>query len=191
MGNDAVLRRAARGELPDWSVISDKRRAHVERVADLIGEWSTQLAPEQETRWRAAAWLHDSLRDAKADQLTRLIDPTFKDWHASLLHGPAAASQLRRDGLDDEPVLLAVAYHTVGHPGWDLLGQSLYLADYLEPGRKFAASWRAELRDLMPHKHQHVLHEVAAARLRHLIDDRTPMRPETMEFWNNLVSEKI
>jgi 2-amino-4-hydroxy-6-hydroxymethyldihydropteridine diphosphokinase len=190
MPGDAILERAAQGELPSWACVSDKRRDHIQRVAGLIGEWSRQLAPKHENRWRAAAWLHDSLRDAKPDQLARLIDPHFEDWHPSLQHGPAAASQLRRDGLDDQPVLLAVAYHTVGHPDFDLLGRCLYLADYLEPGRKFAAAWRAELRALMPDQHEHITREVAAARIKHLIDDRTPLRPETMEFWNQLVSEQ-
>lgn len=187
MAVDPILQRAAAGGLPSWSQASNKRRAHVQRVADLIGAWSTELAPQDETRWRAAAWLHDALRDAEAAALPALVPAEFRDWHPSLLHGPAAAAQLRRDGLQDESVLRAITFHTVGHPDLDLLGCCLYLADFLEPGRKFGAEWRAALREQMPRAHERVLRDVAAARIGHLIEKRSPLRPETVQFWNVLV----
>jgi HD superfamily phosphohydrolase YqeK len=187
MAGDALLARAATGQLPSWARAYDKRRAHIARVAQLLGEWAHTLAPQEEVRWRAAAWLHDSLRDADEAELRSLIVAEFADWPASLLHGPAAASQLRRDGVRDESVLRAIAYHTVGHADLDLLGRSLYLADFLEPGRKFAADWRADLRARMPNEHEFVLREVAAQRLGHLIAEKAPLRPETVGFWNSLV----
>jgi HD superfamily phosphohydrolase YqeK len=188
MAADPMLQRAAAGELPSWVQMSTKRRAHVQRVADLIGGWSTELAPRDETRWRAAAWLHDSLRDAEASALIEVVPAEFQDWHPSLLHGPAAAARLRHDGLKDESVLRAVTFHTVGHADLDQLGRCLYLADFLEPGRKFGADWRATLREEMPRAHERVLRDVAAARIGHLIEERSPLRPETLGFWNALVA---
>ena len=139
-------------------------------------------------RWRAAAWLHDSLRDGEEAELRSIVEKEFDGWHAKLLHGPAAAAMLRRDGVKDESVLRAVTYHTVGHPDLDLLGRCLYLADFLEPGRKFAADWRAELRNRMPQEHEAVLREVASQRVRHLIEDGSPLRPETVAFWNSIAT---
>ena len=40
-----IVERAARGELPDWASASKKRRAHMSRVAGLMGKWAEQLTP--------------------------------------------------------------------------------------------------------------------------------------------------
>jgi HD superfamily phosphohydrolase YqeK len=119
-----------------------------------------------------------------------MVEKEFDGWHAKLLHGPAAAAMLRHDGVNDESVLRAVTYHTVGHPDLDLLGRCLYLADFLEPARKFAAEWRAQLRDRMPDDHEAVLREVASQRVRHLIEEGSPLRPETVAFWNSLATAR-
>jgi predicted HD superfamily hydrolase involved in NAD metabolism len=52
------------------------------------------------------------------------------------LHGPVGAEVLRRDhGLDDEAVLNAVRYHTMGRDGMAPLEKLLFLADKLDPSK--------------------------------------------------------
>ena len=54
-----------------------------------------------------------------------------------VLHGPVASYILKQEGLvDDESVLQAVRYHTTGHPDMDTLAKIIFIADYIEPGRK-------------------------------------------------------
>lgn len=38
--------------------------------------------------------------------------------------------------VDDESILNAILYHTTGHPDMTMLEKIIYLADYIEPGRK-------------------------------------------------------
>ncbi|HET8655536.1 MAG TPA: HD domain-containing protein [Longimicrobiaceae bacterium] len=184
-----VVRAAARGELPEWADARPERRAHIERVARLLGEWADALGlpPAERDEWVAAGWLHDSLRDAPADRLRPLVPPELGDLHPLLLHGPAAAERLR--GQASDRLLDAVRFHTLGHPRLDRLGRALYLADFLEPGRDFSPEWRAELRGRMPHDLDAVLREVVASRIRHLVDAGKPIRPETAAFWSSLVGE--
>ena len=53
-----------------------------------------------------------------------------------LLHGRLGAEILKNKfKLDDEDILQAVRWHTTGHPDMGRLGQVLFIADYIEPGR--------------------------------------------------------
>jgi HD superfamily phosphohydrolase YqeK len=187
VATSALVLRAARGELPDWSRVSAPRLAHMGRVATLLGEWAGVLAlPETErVRWLAVGWLHDVLREEDPANLRGELPDFFRDLPPPVLHGPAAAERLR--GELDEAALEAIRYHTIGHPSLDRLGRALYLADFLEPGRDFLVEWRAELRAHMPHEMDAVLVEVLASRLRHLVEGRRPIRPETAAFWSAVV----
>jgi len=183
-----VLERAARGELPSWAETTEARRAHMARVAALMGSWSEDLglAEADRARWVAVAWLHDALRDADPESLRSRVPPAMSSLPGPLLHGPAAAHRLREDGVTDEEMLLAVAYHTLGHPELGMLGQALYAADFLDPGRDLLNGWRDALRSRMPEELDDVIRELVAARIVHLVERGSPMRPETVGFWNSL-----
>lgn len=181
-----LVRAAARGRLPEWAVAGKRRRAHLERVAALMKTWARarDLSNSDVRRWTAAGVLHDALRDADPEDLRDQVPPGLRDLHGKVLHGPAAAARLKKEGVDDPSLLRAVAYHTLGHPGFDDLGRALYAADFLEPGRSFSAGWREQLRERMPDDLDQVAREILEARIRHLLDRSRPVRPETMEFWN-------
>ena len=187
----ASIAAAARGELPEWAVVKPKRRAHIERVARLMDEWSAalRLHDGERARWRAAAWLHDALRDEDGAALRALVPEKTRDWPGPLLHGPACAARLRSEGCEDGEILDAVAYHTLGNERLGRIGRALYLADFLEPGRDFSVEWRAALRSRMPDELDDVLVDVVAARIEHLVHDHGTVRPETLAFWNSLVSQ--
>lgn len=159
------------------------------RVAALLRQWATELAlpPLQVRRWTAAGYLHDVLRDASRQEMEPWLESRFQALPLALLHGPAAAARLAAEGVDDEEFLRAVAFHTLGHPELDRLGRALYMADFLEPGRQFRPGWRARLRARMPMEEDAVLREVLKARLLRLAEKASPMRPETVSFWNRIV----
>jgi HD superfamily phosphohydrolase YqeK len=162
--------------MPAWAVAGPERRAHVERVAALLGEWADALrVPANERdRWLRAAWLHDALRDA----------PLVNEY----AHGPMAAERAQREGERDRGVLDAVRYHSVGYAGWDEAGRMLYMADYLEPGRAFDRPERAALAARVPGERSSVLREVAARRIMNALRSAWPLSPETVAFWNALVA---
>jgi nicotinate-nucleotide adenylyltransferase len=96
---------------------------------------------------------------------------------------------LRAEGVADPSLLRAVAYHTLGHPEFDDLGRTLYVADFLEPGRASLPDVREALRARMPGELDAVAREVASLRIRHLVERGLPLRPETVGFWNVLAAE--
>ena len=77
-------------------------------------------------------------------------------------------------------------YHTVGHPDLDRLGRALYLADFLEPGRRYEPEWTAALRDRMPHDLDGVMREVVEARVRHVTESGSILHPETRALYEQV-----
>jgi HD superfamily phosphohydrolase YqeK len=161
--------------LPPWAQVSPERRGHIERVAALVAEWADALGvPSAEgARWVRAAYLHDALRGAPRA--------------TALGHGPAAADRAAETGEADRGVLDAVRYHTVGYAGWDDVGRMLYLADYLEPGRDRVAD-RPELAARVLRERDAVLRDVTHRRIEWVLRSGWPLVPETVSWWNALVS---
>lgn len=184
-----LIVRAADGALPEWAEASRKRREHVQRVSDLLETWAGRLRldPRDASRWRAAGILHDALRDADPESLRRLVSPELQDLPPKMLHGPAVAARLREEGVADDPLLLAIAWHTLGHPGFDALGKALYLADYTEPGRDYESPDLAAKRERVPSDMEGVLREVATDRIGRSLRRGRPLLQHTVHFWNSLV----
>ena len=187
-----LLEEAARGRLPEWARIGRGRKAHVERVADVLEEWARawKLAPGEVTRWRAAGMLHDALRDEDPERLILLVPPPFRELPPCILHGPAVAARLEEEGVGDRELLHALSWHSLGHPELERLGRALYMADLLEPGRSSRREWRAGLRGKVPEQPRAVLREVVRNRVGWSLDQGHTLRPETVSFWNDLVGRK-
>ncbi len=184
-----LVRDAADGHLPPWTVAKPKRREHMGRVAALMHEWAQGLglSAADVARWTAAGWLHDTLRDADADDLRPAVPAEYRELPGKLLHGPAAAERLT--GQADDEIVAAVRCHTVGSPKFGTLGRALYLADFLEPGRTFDPEWTAQLRARMPREMDGVLREVVEARIGHVVKNGATVHPETKAFHAQVEAE--
>jgi len=173
-------------ELPEWTVASPKRRAHIARVNALALSWADALRIDRDERdaWSDATRWHDVLRDAGEAELRALVPQL--DWRASLLHGPAAAARLAEDGERRASVLDAIFWHTVGTAQWDRTGRVLYMADFLEPGRTFDREKRAQLAARVPGDFDGVFRDVVRMRLGDRIASREKLLPETVALWEGV-----
>jgi 2-amino-4-hydroxy-6-hydroxymethyldihydropteridine diphosphokinase len=173
-------------ELPAWADVSDKRRAHIQRVLSLLAAWADEMRVNDDERraWIDAGRFHDALRDAPHDTLRALAGDSVGE--PDMLHGPAAAVMLERDGETRRDVLDAVRYHTIGHGVWARPGRALYMADFLEPGRGFSKRDRAFLAAHVPHDFDGVFRQVVRARLEWSLHEGHTLFPETVAMWNAL-----
>lgn len=173
-------------ELPPWARVSEKRLAHIERVTLLLDRWSEalNLTPADRQIWHDAGRYHDALRDAPLDELRLAVsDPELPD---TVLHGPAAAARMERDGELRVELLEAIRWHTLGNPNWGRAGRALFMADYLEPGRPFAQPDRAFLASLVAVDFDGVFRQVVRTRIEWTLREGKSIFPQTVALWNRV-----
>ena len=129
-----------------------------------------------------AGLLHDALRDAPDAQLRELSGDATSP--VELLHGPAAATLLARNGETRTELLDAIRWHTLGSAAWGRVGRALYMADFLEPGRKFAAADRAFLAAHVPSDFDAVFRQVVRMRLEWSLREGKELFPQAVTLWN-------
>ena len=172
------------------------RLAHVESVADAIGAIARGWSPDRRAAALRAAWLHDAWRNATVEESVAAVrsageepDPWALRHAPVLLHAQAAAAWApSATGETDPEVLLAVRHHPTGHPDWRDVGRALYVADFCEPTRAFAAALHTDrllaragsgLDSLAA-----VVLEVLVLRLRRAIEGKRPIHPDSILTWN-------
>ena len=171
-------------ELPAWACVSEKRRMHIERVTALLERWAAELrvSAEEARDWRDAGLLHDALRDAPEERLRALVPRP--DFITEMLHGPAAAVMLEREGDGRSEMLDAIRWHTVGSAAWGRIGRALFMADFLEPGRSFARADRAYLASHVASDFDATFRQVLRMRIDHALHEGHTLFPETVALWN-------
>lgn len=171
-------------ELPAWAQVTERRCAHIARVTNLLDQWASamKISDDERAAWLDAGRYHDALKDAPEAELRALAGDVA--YEPEMLHGPAAAARMERDGERRQSVLDAVRYHTVGYLSWDRTGHALYMADFLEPGRKFSRRDRAFLASQVPHDFEGVFRQVVRARLEWSLHEGHSLFPETVALWN-------
>ena len=93
---------------------------------------------------KRAALLHDCAKCLPREEMFDLAEKAgyrISDIHRKrpdMLHAKVGSYLARVVyGEDDEDVLNAIRYHTTGRPHMSLLEKIIYLADYIEPDRKY------------------------------------------------------
>ena len=79
----------------------------------------------------------------------------------------------------------------MGSPDFDDIGKALYVADFLEPGRKLQPKWRARLRAEMPGGLNFVAQAVVGKRVQFLIKKGRPVPTETFGLWNAIAEKRL
>lgn len=122
--------------------LSERRYLHVLGVEEvchdlaLIHEGDIQKAC-------IAGLLHDCAKNLSDDELLQEckkynLPITESEMRAPyLLHAKLGAYYAKEKyGVTDEDILNAITYHTTGRPAMSKLEKIVYVADYIEPGRK-------------------------------------------------------
>lgn len=102
-----------------------------------------------EEKIKIAGLLHDYAKVYPKKELKEIIHKEYSDtriilkapatWHS--FSGPVIVKQLL--GVTDSSILDAICYHTTGKPEMNSLTKLIFIADYVEDGRKFATCLEA------------------------------------------------
>ena len=190
--------------------MSEKRRAHtlaVEKMAVKIGEI---YAPDKINVLRAAALLHDITKEYPTERhvdILRTHGKAVRDidvFAPKTLHAQTAAVLIPElySELADPEVVSAVRWHTTGHEGMTVTEKIVYLADYIDETRKFPDCvklremfWSAEPQKMTEEQREAHLREVLITSfemtVRALLDDKSPISPDTADALNELLVERI
>ncbi len=150
---------------------ADKKAA---AVAGLLHDYAKNLSPEE--------------LKACAGELKLELDGVVSK-HMMLAHGPVGAALVERDlDIHDPAVLSAIRYHTYGRPGMDLLEKIIYLADFIEPGRKFKGA--DELRKTAQENLDKAVLMALESSIAYLMGSDRLMHPNTLYARNELIIEQ-
>jgi predicted HD superfamily hydrolase involved in NAD metabolism len=141
---------------------------------------------------RVAGILHDIARTWAGEQLIAYAEehgiPVSGEFRLApvLLHAAVGADVARREfGIHDPEVLGAIVHHTIAGPGMTDLEKIIYLADTVEPTRKFeersaieAAAFRSLDEGLLLSLHES---------MKYLAQKRVTIAQETVQLYDEMV----
>ena len=171
----------------------EKRYIHTLGVMETAITLAKQYG-EDPNRAEVAAILHDSCKYADIEWMEQIVkeqalDSRLLGWGSELLHGPVGAYVAKDEfHITDEGILDAIRYHTTGRAGMSRLEKIIYIADMIEPNRKFDGVER--LRE----KAKKDLDKAMRACIRHsltfLIATKQPIFPVSLECYNDLMKRE-
>lgn len=133
-------------------------------------------------KYADVAWMEQIVREHQLDE--RLIG-----WGSELLHGPVGAWIAQHElHVNDEDILNAMRYHTTGRARMTNLEKILYVADMLEPNRRFPGV--DDLRQMMYDGLNEVFEACVKHSLIHLISSGIAVFPQSIECYNDIQSSE-
>lgn len=138
-----------------------------------------------------AAIFHDYAKFRPKDEMKQIIldqgmEQQLLVFNSELWHAPVGAFLVEKEvGLNDEEILDAIRYHTSGRVGMSLLDKVVYLADYIEPGRRFPGV--DEVREFAKANLNQALVQAIKNSIQFLMKKNQPVYPDTIYTYNDLV----
>ena len=192
------------------SKMSEKRFFHTAEVEKMAARLGELYAPDKLMMLRAAALLHDITKEYKTDRQVLIcaqkgLEVTRLDLCApKTFHARTAASLIPElyPEFSDEEIISCVRWHTTGRVGMTLCEKLIYLADYIDMSRTFEDC--VKLREFFFSKNPENMD--MTSRLAHLddtlimsydmtmrglLEDGTPISPDTADERNELVCQRM
>lgn len=122
-------------------ILPEKRYEHTLRVVDTAVELAKKYDVDEE-KAKIAAVLHDVCKPMDEVVMKKYVikynlDLKLLDYPTEVLHGPVASVFIEKEfDVLDEEIKLAIATHTFGKSNMSRLAKIIFIADYIEPGRK-------------------------------------------------------
>ncbi|WP_019154590.1 bis(5'-nucleosyl)-tetraphosphatase (symmetrical) YqeK [Robertmurraya massiliosenegalensis] len=148
----------------------------------------------EEQKAESAAIFHDYAKFRPKDEMKQIIieekmSPELLQYNSELWHAPVGAFLVKKEvGITDIDVLDAIKYHTSGRVGMTLLEKVIYLADYIEPGRRFPGV--EEVRELAKDDLQLALIKAVQNTIFFLMKKNQPVFPDTFHTYNDLIANR-
>jgi predicted HD superfamily hydrolase involved in NAD metabolism len=173
--------------------LPENRYNHVLGVLGTAVELAKRFnVPEEKAQ--VAAILHDVAKFSDRQWMQSVIisqkmDPLLLDYHAELWHAPVGSYVASYEfGVNDEDVLNAIRYHTTGRAGMSDLEKVIYIADMVEPNRKFTGV--DELRQLKEQGLDVMMEACIKHSIEFLVSKNQPVFPDSLKCYEYFTKQK-
>ncbi len=169
--------------------LTKKRLFHTLNVVKI----SLYLAEKYKVNPKKVFWaaiLHDIAKDIKISQqkkiLKNLNDNELKEipliWHG--FTGAIIAKKIFK--ITDENILNAIKYHSTGNLKMRNIEKIVFVADYIEPGRKYLSSVKIRKKLKMKMELNELVLLVLEEKIKYLIKLKKNIFKNSIDLWNNL-----
>ncbi|MFD2704113.1 bis(5'-nucleosyl)-tetraphosphatase (symmetrical) YqeK [Salibacterium lacus] len=173
--------------------LTEHRYRHTLGVRDAALTLAEKLGVDQD-KAEMAAIFHDYAKFRSKDEMRGIIkeqqmDEDFIHYGDELLHAPAGAHLVKKEiGITDEEILSAIFWHTTGRPGMSDMEKVIFLADYIEPNRKFPGVEQA--REKAETDIDEAVRTALSNTVTFLLQKNQPVFPGTLEAYNDVTFKK-
>ena len=173
--------------------VPEKRYIHTIGVMETAIHLAKRYG-QDEKKAEVAAVFHDIAKYADVEWMKRVVykehlDPRLLDWNSEILHGPVGAWIVQNEfGIEDEDVLNAIRFHTTGRANMTPLEKIIYVADMIEPNRKFPGV--EDLRQYAMLSLEEAFTACVTHSLTFLIQAQLAIYPVSIECYNSLMREE-
>jgi predicted HD superfamily hydrolase involved in NAD metabolism len=169
-----------------------KKIDHLLGVEEMAGKLAELFYKEAVGKARLAGFLHDIARFFSPETLIsvvrnsscRLSREEFE--RPILLHGKASAVIAKKKfGIEDNEILNAIADHVTGRAKMPLLSKIVFVADAIEPSRKFDGV--DNLRTIAFENLNEAFIEVLSNKIAWLARKKVYISGKTINLWNKII----
>jgi len=177
--------------------LSDDRLKHSIGVRDTAVKLSEIYGCNKE-KAEIASFLHDIARDVPLNRMQEIIkkhDLSIEDYafiknNPLLLHAYVGKIMAQKDfGIQDEEILRSIELHTTGGNSMSLFCKVIFVADYIEPMRKFRGVKKA--RKLAFKDIDIVVLYIYKSTIRHLLKCNYYIHKNTLNGYNELIQKYV
>lgn len=176
-------------------ILTSKRFMHSVGVMDTAISLAQRYG-EDTQKAALAGLLHDCARDIKGQDIFDLCEKFgiglsyITSLQPELLHGPLGAVLARNEyGIEDESIISAIDCHTAGRENMTLLDKIIFIADYIEPGRKFHGV--DEVRTIAYEDLDRAILVSLENIIRHILEKGELIHPDTINARNFIIKESM
>lgn len=176
-----------------------RKQMHEKRYIHTLGvmETAVELARRfgvDEKKAELAAIFHDYAKCRPIHEMEEIIKreqlpQDLLEHNKELWHAPVGAYLVETEvGITDQDILQAIMYHTSGHEQMTMLDKVIWVADYIEPGRKFSGV--EEVRELARQDLNGALLQAVKNTIYFLLSKHQAVYPLTLHTYNALIKEE-
>lgn len=168
--------------------LSKKRFNHSLNVAQAALELAKAYGEDSEKAYRAGL-LHDICKEVEPDEQEQMMLKGNMDISGAelavkaLWHGPAGAYYIKNElHIDDEEIINAVRYHTIGRSGMSKFEEIIYLADLISEDRDYKDA--DKMRKLAFSDFNKAMYEAVCYSISNTIKKQSYIPDKTMDLYN-------